>query len=168
MNRKMQMHNIGGLFALLTFGVFAVCVLLVLMAGAQSYRDLTNRDEDSWNDRTCMQYIAARVRHADAAGSVFVGSFDGTPGENGDTLFLKETINGTNYCTRIYCYDGQLRELFTAEKDDFSPEDGTAVLEADQMSFALGNGLLTVSAVDAAGKSNAIVLSLRTGEKVPA
>ena len=103
MSRKIQMHRIGGMFVMLTFCVFAACVLMVLTSGAQSYQVLSDRDAESWNSRTCVQYIAARVRHADAAKSVFVGSFDGAPSENGDTLFLNETVNGTDYCTRIYC-----------------------------------------------------------------
>lgn len=164
MNRKMQTHHIGGLFALVTFGVFIGCILLVLTAGAQSYRDLADRDADSWNSRTCAQYIAARVRHADAADSIYVGSFDGNRAESGDTLILREPVNGTDYYTRIYCYDGQLRELFTAEESGFSQEDGTAVLAAEQIGFELKDGLLTVQAVDAAGDPVSIALSLRAEE----
>lgn len=164
MNRKMRMHPIGGLFALVTFGVFVGCVLLVLTAGAQSYRDLTDRDADSWNSRTCAQYIAARIRHADAAGSVYVGSFDGSRAESGDTLFLRETVNGSDCYTRIYCFDGQLMELFTAGESGFSPEDGTPVLKAEQIGFELKDGLLTVQAVDAAGDPVSIALSLRAEE----
>ena len=44
MKRKPIQHQMDGLIALLLFGVFAVCVLAVLLTGADAYRRLTERD----------------------------------------------------------------------------------------------------------------------------
>ena len=94
---------IDGLLALLLFGVFAVCVLAVLLTGARAYRGLTQRDQAAYSRRVCVQYIATRVRQADRAEGVSVEPF----GE-GDALVLSED----GYVTRVYHYDGYLMELY--------------------------------------------------------
>lgn len=48
----------GGLLALLLLLVFAVCVLSVLLTGADTYQTLTRRDQDSYDRRTAAQYLA--------------------------------------------------------------------------------------------------------------
>lgn len=165
MKRKEQSH-MDGVFVLLVFGVFAACVLLVLLTGAGTYRRLTDRDVSSYNRRTCVQYVAARVRHGDAAGAVFLGDFsDALPvdGTGDGTLFLKETIDDESYYTRIYYYDGYIRELFTATDDEVSREDGEKILAARGLSFSARAGLLTVTATDDAGYETQLTLSLRGG-----
>ena len=88
-----------GLLVLLLFGVFAACVLSVLLMGAGRYRVLTERDDASYSWRTAAQYLTTRVRQADTADGVRVGAFDGGEGE--DTLFLTEQIDGVAYTTRV-------------------------------------------------------------------
>lgn len=61
MREKRVKHHIDGLVALLLFGVFAACVLVVLLTGADAYRRLTERDQAAYERRTGVQYIATRV-----------------------------------------------------------------------------------------------------------
>ena len=72
MKRQPMKHHLNGLIALLLFGVFAVCVLAVLLTGADAYRRLTLRDQAAYDRRTCVQYVATRVRQADAEQCVSV------------------------------------------------------------------------------------------------
>ena len=72
MKQRTVKHNIDGLAALLLFGIFAACVLSVLLSGAGAYRRLTQRDLTAYDRRTGLQYIAARVRQADRQGAVTV------------------------------------------------------------------------------------------------
>ena len=172
----------GGLLALLLFGVFAVCVLSVLLTGADAYRRLTDRDQASYDRRTAAQYIATRVRQADAAGGgprvCMAGAFDGEMPVNGvgmwptggDTLFLEEAIDGELYYTRIYYYDGYIRELFSSADAALAPEDGEKVLAARGLTFDWGPGgapgsLLTAELTDADGGVERVVLSLRSGRE---
>ena len=46
-------------------------------------------------------------------------------------------MDGKTYITRIYCYNGWLRELFTAENGNFSPKDGEKLLEMDTLSVIM-------------------------------
>ena len=60
--REYQKHDHlfhqDGLAALLLFGIFAVCVLMVLLTGANAYRRLTERDQQAYQRRTCAQYLS--------------------------------------------------------------------------------------------------------------
>ena len=163
MNGTTQKHHIDGMFVLLLFAVFACCVLAVLLTGAGSYRRLTERDQRAFDGRICAQYVASKVRACDAAGAVGVGAFDGPAAESGSTLFLRETVEGEAYVTRIYWYDGYVRELYAAAGETFSPEDGTEVLAAQALSFTLRDGLLTVTSTDRNGTEAALTLLLRCG-----
>lgn len=163
MKQQGKKLNVSGLLTLLLFAVFGVCILSVLLTGADAYQRLRERDQSSYSRRTVTQYIATKVRQADGMGKVYAASFDGVRGE-GDTLFLEEEIDGTVYCTRIYCHDGYIRELFAEARGEFSPEDGEKILEAEEARFALENGLLTVEISLAEGEREELSLFLRSGE----
>ena len=156
--RREKDHSLNGLLALLLFGIFAACVLSVLLMGADAYQRLTERDRESYESRTVAQYIATRVRQADRSGGISAGAFGGS-----DALELWETIDGEAYVTRVYCHDGWLRELFTDASGDFAPEDGEPVLEAESLSVSLsGAGLLTVEITSADGETQQVTLYLRS------
>lgn len=148
---KERTSKITDLLALVVFAVFAVCVLLVLLTGAKVYRNLVRQGRESSDARTAVQYIATRVRQAQ---SVSVEDFGGC-----QALVARETIEGEPYLTRVYCYEGSLRELFSAETAQLSPEDGEAVMEVENLELWLEDGLLTVNIHD-----QSLRFSLRTGK----
>ena len=133
---KEKRWNITGLLALTVFAVFALCVVLVLLSGAQVYRGLTERGEENFASRTAARYLTTRIRQAE---SVTVGDFEGC-----QALVIPEQIDGTTYLTRVYVYDGHLRELYCAENADLQPRDGEKVLPAEVLEVTLRDGLLTM------------------------
>jgi len=72
---------------------------------------------------------------------VSITDFDGC-----DALTLKETIDGTDYLTRVYCHEGFLRELFCAESASLSPEDGEKILSLESLKMELDGDLLILKA----------------------
>ena len=92
MKRQGTRHQVDSLLMLLLFGVFAVCVLSVLLTGARAYRGLTQRDQAAFDRRSCVQYIATRVRQADIEGGVAVEPF-------GEATALALTSQG--FTTRV-------------------------------------------------------------------
>ena len=157
MKKRPIQHQLNGLMALLLFGVFAACVLAVLLTGANAYRRLTQRDQEAYLRRTCVQYLATRVRQADSRDCVSVERFGGA-----DALVLTETDG--SYTTRIYCYDGWLMELYAAADADMEPQDGEKVLELSSLRLTLEDGALTADTVDTAGASGTLRMTLRSGE----
>jgi hypothetical protein len=156
--KRLMKHHIDGLVVLLLFGVFAACVLSVLLLGADAYKKLTERDQLSYDQRTAIQYLATKVRQADRAGAVTVEDFQGV-----DALVLREDLDGEVYLTRVYCYDGYLRELSSAADADLSPADGEQVLAADSLLVEeQGNALRLQMETDGSWQQE--ILALRSGE----
>ena len=151
--KELRSNKITQLMALLTFAVFAVCVLLVLLSGADVYQRLTAEGENQYARRTAAQYLTTRVRQAE---DVTVGDFAGL-----DALEFRETVNGRGYITRVYCYEGDLRELFTPAEGNFLPEDGEKLLQAEDLSLSLEENLLQVQITLPDGSVQTLQLSLR-------
>lgn len=161
MRERVRKPDMGGLLVLLLLGVFAVCVLSVLLTGAEGYRRLTERDREAYGWRTAAQYLTTRVRQADLAGGVALENFGGR-----DALALTEEIDGEVYVTRVYWDGGYIRELFAAADAEMAPEDGEKILEAGDLNFSPGptGGEIIAELTDSAGKTTRLVLALRSGK----
>ena len=154
MRRSKSKLDGNGLMILLLFGVFSASVLGVLLSGAGVYRQLARRDERAYEQRTAARYVAMRLRQCE--GKVAVAPF----GE-GETLELWEQIGGDNYVTRVYCSDGGVRELFCRADARLLPQDGQMVLPAENLTFQLEDGLLTVRFTDTDGEELDLIFALR-------
>jgi len=158
-----QNIRVSGLAVLLLFAVFAVCVLFVLLNGADVYQRLTQEDQAAYSRRTAVQYVASRVRQAESPDAARLLSF----GDAG-ALALTQTFGDERYQTVIYCSGGWLRELFvSADADlerDFSPETGEQLLELNGLDWTLDGGLITAELTDTDGTRSSITLALRGAE----
>lgn len=155
----MKQWKLTDLISLVVFGIFAICILLVLLTGAGVYRNLVARGGEDYQRRTAAQYITTRVHQADTHGGIAVEDFGGR-----DALVLREEIRGRTYLTRVYCRDGFLRELFTAGNGSVSPEDGEKILEVRELSLSLEKGMLTARITLPDGSVEDLILYLRSGE----
>ena len=153
--------GLDGVFALLLFGVFASCVLLVLFMGTSVYSRLTERSQQAYDRRTSVQYVTTKVRQVPSAANVSVQDFDGV-----SALTITEDINGELFNTRIYCYDGWLMELFTFADNEFNPADGQRIMPAQGFTASLDGDRLTLDIVDESGYESQLTLTLR-GEGAP-
>ena len=163
MRKNERKSRIEGLLPLVLLSVFAVCVLAVLLTGADAYKALKARAQDGYDGRTAAQYLSTRFRQADAAGAVDVESFGGA-----DALVLSEEIDGARYETRIYCCDGYIRELFAAADSDLTPQDGEKVLPLAALELDWQDGCLQAELTDADGTVRQLLLCLRSGEEAGA
>lgn len=159
MNLQPRTTKLTGLLALTVFALFAGCILLVLLFGARVYRKQTDDGLDSYARRTVAQYLATRVRQGDGAGVLTVEPF----GE-GQALVLTETVEGESLCTRIYCRDGYLWELYTPASAEPQPQDGQRLLPLSTLTFSLEHPRLTATFTDEGGQSRQLVWCLRSGE----
>ncbi len=141
MKKNAITHNLDGLAALLLFAVFAASVMAVLLTGAKAYRGVTRRDQEAYNARTAVQYVAQRVRQADSLYGITLEDFEGV-----ECLVLGQ---GEPYITRLYCYEGWLMELYCLAGESFSPEDGERIIEAQELKLSLDQGMLGVQMLTA-------------------
>lgn len=162
MKNEQKRSSLPELMALTVFTVFALCILLVLLSGGKAYRRLTERDRESFDRRTACQYLATRVRQADSHGGITVEEFCGQ-----DALVIREQIHGQTYLTRIYCYDGMLRELYTPASGDFSLEDGDPLLEVSSLQLSASRGTLLAQLEFPDSSNRQLMLRLRSGGGAP-
>ena len=163
MRKRNRKRNTGSMLVLVLFAVFAMCVLSVLLTGADSYQRVTGRDQASYDRRTAAQYITTKIRQSDASNMLFVGDFEnGLPDTQGNTLYLTEMVDEAVYCTRLYCYDGCIRELFSTSEGVFSFEDGEKVLPAQSVYLSMKDGFVSVELTHPDGETEHFVLALRS------
>lgn len=158
-----QKQNLSGLMVLLLFGVFAVCILAVLLSGTSVYDRLTQRDADAFDARSAVQYLATRIHQAEGADYL---TLEAT--EQGDTMLcIRQLYGEEEYETLLYCREGWLCELFTASDIEADLSAGEQILPAKRLDGSLENGLLNLSVTDEKGEQRVIHLLLRGGEAHP-
>ena len=152
MKKTRRQSSISSFSALVSFGLFALCVLCVLFSAAGVYSRLTQRGEESYARRTGAQYVSTRVRQG---GAVRVESFDTV-----EALVLCEQVEGEEYLTRVYCYEGWLMELFSHRDAELFPADGEKLIPMRSFSPALEKDLLHVELWDEFGVQTQLVYHL--------
>ena len=155
-NRKMVTHSMQGVFVFVLLGIFAVMSTLMVLLGAQMYRNTVDHATANNEDRVLGAYVRSMIRAEDGADDVAVEEFDGTK-----VLALNESIEGENYVTWLYCYEGQLYEQFTGADRDFNPTSGTVICPVKAFGPKLDGNLLTVDMVDGKGDLCTVRVALR-------
>ena len=169
MKQMTEKHEIDGVFVLLLFVLFAGSILMVLLLGASSYEKLVKRNQESYNARTGIQYIAAKLRHNDEAECVQVGSFSERENKEADditTLYLRMGTEGDYYYTKIYYYEGYIREVLCLEDSGLTPDAGQEILPAEGLVIIEENFLIQVTIIDENQKEHNMNLAVRSGQEV--
>lgn len=162
MKHKTSLFSSQTLAVLLVGAVFALCLMLVLLTGAEGYAALVRRGEEGYRQRTAAQYITTRVRQAPNGADVTVGRFHGAP-----ALEVREELEGDHYITRVYCHEGYLWELFTPDGGNFSPDDGEKLLPLADLSLSEDGNLLQVTLTWEDGARQNVTLHLPGKEVLP-
>ena len=127
------------LIVLVLFGFFLTASALVTVSGANVYKSVSDGMEYNSTLRSSYAYLANRLRGNESASSVLVGQLEGSDGDfgeltsltEGDMLILTDYYGGDRYYTRIYVYDGWLRESFLWDMSEFHPQDGERITQVD-------------------------------------
>ena len=158
-NHKTVQHSMQGVFVFVLLGFFAVMSTLMVLLGAQMYRNTVDRAAANNEDRVLGAYVRSMIRAEDAADAMETGEYDGVK-----TLAMREDLDGEVYVTWLYCYDGQLYEWFTSDDGYFNPESGTAICPAQRFEPRLENGLLTVDMTNGKGGQETVCVALRCAQ----
>jgi len=130
MNKKSE-HTVDALFVITLFLVFAISVVALTGTGAGVYQNVVNKMSSNYNSRTSFSYIYNKVHQSDVDGLVSVGKYMGN-----DALIISEEIDNITYCTYLYEFDGNIKELFTRSDQEFDPSYGTDILEVEGFSIS--------------------------------
>ena len=144
-------HVITGAFVFLLLGLFAVFSTIMVLLGVKAYRGAVERTDIHNATRISTAYIRSMLRSDDEAGSLSFEEAEGTVvSDSGDVnvtlpaISLRNNYDGEIYITRIYVYDGSLREWFTHEETPFHPDEGEVVCPADELQTRIDDRLIEV------------------------
>ena len=122
------------LFVLALFGVFAVSALALVTIGADVYQHTVQDMSTNYESRTAVSYITEKIRQSDTDGSVLLTTLEEVP-----ALCLTSQLEGETYCTYLYLYDGQLKELFMKQGASLGGSvlpAGTDILPLSELAFS--------------------------------
>ena len=118
---KTNKSGVDMIFVLTVFVLFVCCLLAAVLAFAKAYKHFGSEIEKRFDTATAQTLVLQKLRSYDS-GAVSVGKQEDT-----DYLGFSDTIDGESYMTYIYCYDGELRELFVESSAPFIAENGNTL-----------------------------------------
>ena len=156
--RNSVKHGMQGVFVFLLLALFAMMSVLLVLFGAQMYRGIAERMEQNNDDRVLFSYVRSMVRAEDSYDAVRVEDHGGMK-----TLGLYENIDGTDYVTWIYEYEGKLLEQFTRADSAMMPDHGVEIMDITEFQPSMDGNLLTVAMFDPEGRDVTVSTALRCG-----
>ncbi len=139
-------------------GTFAVAALFLVNIGVQVYKNIVVANNDNFELRTSLSYMATKVRQADAAGTVALREVDGVK-----VLVLGEENEDGAFETYLYFFDGYLYEHFMEKDGYFEPGYGMETFEAAEFYMEeTKDGQLYFKVTGRAGDTQELYLTLRT------
>ena len=130
-----------GLYMLGICALFLAGFLLLVILGAQTYRNTVAGQTGNNQIRGLLSYVSAIVRANDAKDSVYISS---QAAPQGSQVLIAE--DGSGYASRIYCHGGYLVEDYGEVEAPFDPENALKIGETDsfQLSVDPDDGSLLV------------------------
>ncbi|MBO5543901.1 MAG: DUF4860 domain-containing protein [Oscillospiraceae bacterium] len=150
-------HNKSSPLGLYTIGIAALFLagfFLLVVFGAQSYRNTVAGQNDNMQTRALLSYLATTVKGYDSRGAVSVREDPAV----GKILQLEDGSSG--YALRIYHQDGVLLEDYAADGEALRPEDAQTIGRTALFEPELApEGLLRIRT-----DAGQVLLQLRTGD----
>ena len=157
-NKNESHHMVDVLFVLTLFCVFALCSVLLIVVGAKVYQNTINSMDSHFTSSTALSYISEKIRQNDQLSGITIENFGG-----GDAIVLSTEYNGEEYCTYIYSYAGQLKELFSKKNIHLSPEAGQNILAISNFTITEQEpGLYEITLTDEKHLSKTIWISSKS------
>ena len=119
--------------------LFGGSTYFLVAAGYESFKRMNKSQDECLNARVAMNYLSMHIRRADAKGAVRI---DDSP--TGTRLVLGEDIEGERYETRIYFYNGYLRESFVSAETPFDEEYGFEIIQLDSFNIRRENNMIEI------------------------
>ena len=156
--KKAQEHTIDRIFILALLALFCATAFLVVSIGAGEYRSIANAMTDNYETRTAASYLEEKINQNDIAGCVDITSVGEQP-----AISLCKTVNGTDYLTYIYCYDGYLWEITVSSTTTVNPGEGQKIIKAEAFNVEqVTSDLFCLTITDTANVTQQLYVSLNT------
>lgn len=130
----------GSLLGLYTIGIamlFLAGFFLLVVFGAQSYRNTVAVQNDNMESRAMLSYLSTTIKGYDSSNAV---ELQDTP--YGQMLVIADGDSG--YGLKIYCYEGNLVEEYTSLAAELSPERAQTIGRTDLFTVEIDDDLVRV------------------------
>lgn len=117
--------------------VFAVIMAILIYSGANSYKNVKEHTDMTFNASTALGYIVNKIHGNDIDG-VSIGKED-------DVEYLSLSYGTDEYVMYVYCYEGELYECLAKANSEFSAGMGEVICQVQDMHIELkGDNLLKI------------------------
>ena len=145
-------HTVCVLAVICMFGISA---MMLGSVGASVYKNIAERNLNSFELRTSLSYVKTKINQYDEVGRIAVEERDGLK-----MLILSEEVQGEIFDTAVYFNKGKLYEITGARGMKFKPDDGFAILNVDSFDISENNGLIKLVTTDD-GETETLYVKLR-------
>ena len=127
-----------GLYTIGITALFMLGFLLLVIFGAQTYRNTVAGQTDNNERRATLSYLCSVIKTNDAGGAVSIRE-----GDYGRMLVVRD---GSGYALHIFCKEGKLYEEYGPEDRGIHLKDAQLIGETDTFEIReVGQGLLEVA-----------------------
>ncbi|MCR5640655.1 MAG: DUF4860 domain-containing protein [Lachnospiraceae bacterium] len=159
-SNKKRTGPIEFVFPILLFLIFTLAALFIILFAAQIYQKIVDRSAINYNANTVISYVSEKIRQGDTNDGIEVDAF-----HDCDALLLHKDIEGVDYVTYIYFYDGKLYEVLTESEraSELAPGTGTAIMEVSDFTITEDdNHLISFACTDTAGNTSDAMIAVAT------
>lgn len=138
---------------LLLFVSFGLCVVII---GARVYQTTVDDMEENNSSRTALAYIEEKIRQNNEVGKVEVTTIEEHP-----CLAIHSAVNKEEYITYIYCYEGQLFELYTKASNKVELGMGQGLVKLKKLTIKdLEDGIYCIEVKSLSDKRSSVIVHL--------
>ncbi len=131
MKYKGTSRVLGTAASLLLFLIFAICMIVIIGAGAGIYSRIMNGYETTYGSSAAIKYVSNKIRSSDSCEII----------DNGKGIVLESG----NILTVIYSGSGGIYERSFSADSEISAKGGELVVETDNMSVSETENLYEIS-----------------------
>lgn len=155
-NRNREKGLVHTVCVLAVICMFGISAMMLGSVGASVYKNIAERNLDSFELRTSLSYVKTKINQYDEMGKISVEERDGLK-----MIVLSEEVEGEIFDTAVYFNKGKLYEITGAKGMKFKPEDGFEILSVDGFEITEKNGLVKLVTTDDDGESETLYVKLR-------
>ena len=116
---------------------FAILMALLIYSGANSYKNVKEHTDISFNASTALGYVINKI-HGNDVNGVEIGEVNG--GE-----YISLNYGEAGYVTYVYCYEGKLYECLAKSDSELTMGMGEVICELTDMNIEKkDNGLIRI------------------------
>ena len=116
-----------------------IALVSVLFIGVNIYRIVSIESTTGFNTPIISSYLWTKVKSSPLDSLIYVDYLD-----DSQILCILEDINSIEYITRVYYYDGWIREFFSSSDFEFKITDGYLIYPSNNLDIQIYENYLTV------------------------